>query len=264
MRKIFATVAGLMLGAGLAAPAHATDPDIAVNADCLPGWYVNPDETDRKPTSTEAGLKFAGDDLVHHAVSGLSVADLKPGEFVASPAPDQPSFFSVEVNGEGSGKYGTLRWNTSTSKWNMVANGGTFYEDTDPVKVVTAAGKGTSVISFGVGYTKNPPGTVETTVVSVKFGGKTHSLKCQPEPEPTKTSASPSPSPSVSSSASSSPSASSSSNPAAGGVTEEEEPTLPITGMPIHLIVAVAAGLILVGGLALGIARLRRRNRFTA
>ncbi|WP_250030819.1 hypothetical protein [Paractinoplanes maris] len=148
------------------------------NCPNLAGWFVNPDETTREPEPTAAGLKFTGPDLIHRTISGVTTDNITPGTFAASPAPDQPSFFSVEVDGGTPNTYGTLRWNTTTNKWNMVANGGTFYEDASATAVVTAAGKSKTVVRFGVGYTQNPPGTVATTVSSVTFQGTTYPLTC--------------------------------------------------------------------------------------
>lgn len=150
----------------------------------LESWYANPDEQDRKPTPTVMGLKFEGDDLIHHASSGVTVDTLTPGSYVAVPGPDQPSFFSVEVrNADGSG-YATLRWNQGTGKWNMVT-GGQFYENESPAALVKMppVAKGKNVFSFGVGYTKNPPGTVATVVRTVTFNGTVYDLSC---PQPTR------------------------------------------------------------------------------
>jgi hypothetical protein len=144
----------------------------------LAGWFVNPDETTRKPDATAPGLKFEPADLIHHNVTGVTTDSLTPGTYVASPAPDQPSFFSVEVDGGTPGSYGTLRWNPTNSKWSMVANGGTFYEDANATTVVNLAGKSKTVVRFGVGYTQTPPGTVTTVVSSIRFNGTTYPLTC--------------------------------------------------------------------------------------
>lgn len=163
----------------------------------LKGWYVNEDEGDRKPTATVAGLKFSGNDLIHHAVTGLKMTDLTAGSFTASPAPDQNSFFSVEVR-DTTGAYGTLRWNTATSAWDLVTNLGAFSHASaaDFVGQATKWGELTAtaqVVSFGVGYTNTPPGTVDTVVSKVTFGGKGYDLTCKPvivrptHPKPTHT-----------------------------------------------------------------------------
>lgn len=162
------------------------------------GWYVNDDENDRKPTATAAGLKFEGNDLIHHGAAG-TLENVGAGSFTASPAPDQPSFFSVEVrNDDGSG-YATLRWNTTTSKWNMVT-GGQFYENTSASSLVlmTNPAKSNKLLSFGVGYTNSPPGTVATTVSKVTFKGIDYPLTCMPPVQPTPSASSKSPSASAS------------------------------------------------------------------
>lgn len=211
-----AAVAMLAAGAftavvAVSASATPETPDLTLGP-CNKGWYVNPDELTRKPTPTPSGLKFEGNDLIHHAVTG-SIDGMQPGTYVAAPAPDQPSFFSVEViNGDGTG-YATLRWNLtgpSAGKWTMVV-GGQQYENTDPAALVEmpAVKKSHQLLSFGVGYTNSPPGTVATTVSSVTFKGVTYDLKCAP-PSSSSSSASASAS---SSSSSKPPSQSSSSKP---------------------------------------------------
>lgn len=265
-RRILA-ITGAALVSGLAAlalagPAAATEANPFADCKNLADWYVNPDEGDRKPAATEAGLEFSGADLIHHEVTGLSVAALEPGTFTltaGSDVPDQPSFFSVEVNKAGGGAYGTLRWNPSNNKWSMVANGGTFYEDTSAAKVVEDAGKGTLVVSFGVGYTKTPPGTATVIVKSVNFNGATWNLTCpktSASPSPSKTTVSPKPS---GSKATVTPSRtrSSSAAPAVAG------PSLPVTGPGIGVIVGLGA-VVLSLGIGLVAATRRRRSKFAA
>lgn len=171
---------------GCKPPVRRTPPVVWDNCANLKGWYVNPDETTRKPEATIAGLKFTTNKLIHHATA-LDVKDLHPGIFTAHPAPDQDSFFSVEVSGSDGG-YGTLRWNTHTHKWNLVT-GGAFYENTSAAALVDmpTAHRSHHVVSFGVGYTNSPPGTVATVVSSVRFNGKTWPLTCHPTPTVTKT-----------------------------------------------------------------------------
>lgn len=252
----------------VAARATETTPTCGMPA----GWYANPDEQDRLPEPASAGLKFHGKDdthagnaLIHHAAD-TTVEALTHGTFTASPAPDQESFFSVEVSGSDGG-YGTLRWNTTTSKWNLVT-GGQFYENTDPAKLVDMppAHRSHHVVSFGVGYTANPPGTVTTVVSSVSFGGKTYDLTCKPAPSSSSASPSTSASASASASVSSNPSASGSSSPAAGAVTTTSPAVgggLAITGPGTALIVAGA--LVTLGaGIVLFVFTRRRRVRFTA
>ena len=245
--KTIAALFGLIATLFLAAPAAAT-PAGPTFETCtnLKGWYVNPDETDRKPTPTVGGLEFAGDDLIHHAAGG-TVADLAKGTFVASPAPDQPSFFSVEVrNADGTG-YATLRWDTTRNKWVMVT-GGQVYENASPAGLVamTTPAKSSTLMSFGVGYTKNPPGTVTTVVKSVTFAGKTYDLTCAPA-----------------ASASSSASASSTASAAPSTSTEATAASLPVTGAPTGLLLAIG-GLVTAAGAGLFLTARRRRTRFTA
>lgn len=194
--KLLGAVALSVLAGALALPGAAqateTGPSFATCQN-LSGWFVNADETDRKPTATAAGLEFSGDDLIHHNVSGVTTDTLNQGTFSAAPAPDQPSFFSVEVVNTDLSGYATLRWNTTTSKWNMVT-GGNFYENANATALVqmTSPAKSKTVVRFGVGYTKNPPGTVTTTVKSVTFNGNTYDLTCAPKPTPTTASPTPS------------------------------------------------------------------------
>jgi hypothetical protein len=269
--KRYLIAAALIIG-GLLIPttAHAT---VVTPACGMPtGWYANADEQDRLPTPTPGGLKFEGNDLIHHATTG-TVESLAHGTFWAGPAPDQDSFFSVEVSGSDGG-YGTLRWNTTTAKWNLVT-GGQFYENASPAALVDMppVHRSHDVVSFGVGYTANPPGTVTTTVRSVRFGGHTYDLRCKPpvKPRPSHTSASPSPSASHSVSPTTKPpttSADTSPSPsrtavAAGAGGNGGTGALAVTGPPVGLIGWLALALVSTGGLAYLAAR-RRKTRFTA
>ncbi|MCO8277328.1 peptidase inhibitor family I36 protein [Actinoplanes sp. TRM 88003] len=182
-----ANLTGQFYDFGTTVPAY---PSVtAVNFDNCPNlnndkWFVNPDETARKPTATANGLEFNSTDLIHRNVAGtLSTDDLDPGTYTASPTPDQPSFFSVEVFGGTSDSYGTLRWDPATGLWSMTVppsrpNPG-YYDDVDPSVVVTQAGKSKNVVRFGVGYTNNPAGTVTTVVSDVTFQGVTYKLDCK-------------------------------------------------------------------------------------
>lgn len=251
-----AGVAGVTLGG----PAVArTTPE------CNSAWFVNDDETDRKPENTTAGMKFEPADLIHHNVSGLTTHDLEHGTFTAVPLPDQDSFFSVEViNTNGTG-YATLRWNTATSKWDMVT-GGELYSDADPTALVDSKSKSHRVVRFGVGYTKNPPGTVTTIVSEVNFNGQKYDLTCKPA-TPTKTaSASTSVKPSTSASVKPSSSARPTTKPSArqspivGGGGHSGSPTLPVTGPGV----AVAGVVVLLLGGGLYVMGRRRKTKFTA
>lgn len=254
-RKIAAALAiGALLGGLLAVVADRAVAAPVTLGVCNPGWYANEDEDKRLPTPGPAGLKFEGNDLIHHAAN-VAVADLEPGTYTASPAPDQPSFFSVEVRGP-SGAYATLRWSSTgplVGKWTVVigaGNGATegTFSDADPALLLT--GKVTKwgafspttakVVSFGVGYTNDPPGTVATVVTSVKFQGKDYDLKCAPP---------------ASSSGSPSASASGTVRPSGSAVA-----TLPITGTSALPYVAASGGVMLLAGVAL-LVWLARRNR---
>lgn len=252
--------AGLLAGSvfAFANPSAATPP-VHDPASCTtPAWFVNPDEADREPERTEAGLVFEKTDLIHHnAPDGLTVEKLGNGDFHATPLPDQDSFFSVEVSDEPGG-YATLRWSVKTKKWEMTT-GGQFYENEDPAKLVDMppAKKSHKVVRFGVGYTKTPAGSVKTTVSSVSFQGKAYDLTCpapKPEPtetvtpkptgttatpKPTKTTATPVPIP----------------NPPAAG------PTLPVTGAGTTPLIGLAVFAIALGAVSYYGAR-RKRRRF--
>lgn len=171
-----------------AGPARATgSTDVACPG--VSGWYVNPDETDRKPETTIDGFTFGPADLIHRETS-VPMVNVKPGSFAlatGSDTPDQPSFFSVEVRDADTGAYGTLRWDGAA--WTLVTNTAshTKAEPIGFVGVETKWGKLTAqakVISFGVGYTKNPPGTKNVTVKSVTFAGQTYRLMCTPPGKP--------------------------------------------------------------------------------
>lgn len=252
-------------------PVKHVPPVVWDKCDNMKGWDVNhPDEDTRKPVATLVGLKFSGNQLIHHATTGIDVEHLLPGSFTAHPAPDQDSFFSVEVSGSDGG-YGTLRWNTSTHKWNLVT-GGSFYENTSAAALVDmpAAHRSHHVVSFGVGYTNSPPGTVTTTVSAVRFQGKWVSLTCFPpkhthSPSPsasTSTSASASPSASVSTSASPSKSTATPVQGNAGG-SNSGTGALAVTGAPAGLLAGLGALVAAIGGGAFYMSR-RRRTRFQA
>lgn len=274
-RIIGILVAALAAGFYLGTPAYATyggdDPGWAACKN-LASWSVNEDEGDRRPEPTVYGLKFSGDDLIHHAAD-VKLTDLKPGSYtVTGASPDQDSFFSVEVRDTTTGAYGTLRWNKGTSKWDLVTSTAA-YAKADPADYVgvqtkwgeiTAAAK---VVSFGVGYTKNPPGTVTVVVSSVTFQGTTYGLNC---PAPVTTS--PTASPSATKTATTSPSATTTSsvasatkNPAAstsGGVVPG--PSLPVTGPSTGLLIAVGVLSLGAGITFMTLAFRRRKVNFTA
>jgi hypothetical protein len=256
-----ASVAIAALFAPIPAFADVPDGGTAIPTACtLPytaGWYVNSDEKDRMSTSTKDGFVFEGNQLMHFEAE-TDVEHLKPGTFKASPAPDQDSFFSVEVINEDNKGYGTLRWNTKTDKWEM-STGGQFFDDADPTKVVDHFSKGHLVFSFGVGYTANPPGTVKTTVTEVDFDGNSFDLTCKPSPSPSTSSASPKPSTSAKPSSSKS-----SSHAVVGGGSDSNGGALAITGSKSTIFAGIGGGVVVLGGILIGLSVKRRRTRFQA
>lgn len=271
-RRLAALAAAVIAAIAVPATAHATGGDHTTPVCGMPsGWYANADEQTRLPEPTTGGLKFSGNQLIHHATA-TTVEHLSPGSYVAHPAPDQPSFFSVEViNTDGTG-YATLRFDATAGKWTMVT-GGQLYSNADSALLVDmpASHKSHRVVSFGVGYTANPPGTVTTVVSSVSFGRRYYSLRCKPAPATSSASpsasASASASPSASASASASPSASPSSSPAGAVVTAGPPPGdsggLAITGPRAGMVAAGAVAILASGALLLLFVR-RRKTRFTA
>lgn len=194
----------------------------------LQGWFVNDDESARAPERKLAGFEFDGSDLIHHSTD-VRLGWLKPGWYKSDTAPDQPSFFSVEVRDQTTDAYGTLRWNKSTAMWDLVAKG-ELISKADPkdfIGVETKWGKfteATRVVTFGVGYTANPPGAKKVVVSLIHFMGKDYNLTCEKEVDP---SATPTKSPTTSPTASptSSPTKSPSGSPTA-------TPTKSPTGSP--------------------------------
>jgi hypothetical protein len=258
-RNVFVAAALVVGGAlALSTPAQATTPSACVGAE----WFVNPDEGDRIPDRTENGFVFDGTDLIHHnAPAGLTTDTLQNGAYNASPKPDQDSFFSVEVSGTDGG-YATLRWNPLNHEWEMTT-GGQFYKNSDPSKLVDMppAKRSKNVVRFGVGYTKNPVGTVKTTVSSVSFMGHVYDLTCKPKPTATPTTTV---SPTPTKTTTVRPTATRTTTSAAPVPVNPSgaAPSLPVTGVSLPVIVA-AGGVFLVGGVV-AIVATRRRTRFTA
>lgn len=263
---LFAAVVLTGLGLTLASPAHATDAGPSW-ASCknLANFYDNEDEQQRKPTPAEDGLTFENDQLVHHAVA-MDLKDVKPGAYVASPAPSLDDFFSIEVYSTADPHgYATLRYEQTgphAGEWNI---GGTSEYNTDPVKLAKENGRSTNVVSFGVGYVATPATGSKTVVSSVTFHGVTYDLTCKPDVKPSASSSSPTPKPSTTSSKPHA-SASHSATQAAGvGGTGSgtDGGALAITGIDAWQIVVGGVGMLAFGGLAYMLAR-RRRVRFTA
>jgi hypothetical protein len=270
VRKILYWFAALAIGfltLTVARPAMATDDGtIHLESKCstVASFYVNsPDEGNRRPTTGEKGLTFSASDLIHHSTD-TTLEKLTHGTFVAIPAPDQPSFFSVEVSGDG--KYGTLRWNPSlgtSGEWEATSQGQQ-YHDPDPATLADKFPIHLShhVFSFGVGYTANPPGTVTTLVTSVTFGD-TYDLTCAPKPTETATSK-PTATATATQTKTAKPSASHSSAAGAvgtGGGTSGG--ALAITGSSTWPLVGFAAAALALGG-GLFLLTRKRRAKFVA
>ncbi len=296
-------IAGVAAGLTMAATtAHAIVPTPAVPTDTNPcdlaGWYANPDEAHRLPDFTFGGLVFEDSDLIHHAApEGLTTKALVNGGFSASPNPDQPSFFSVEVFGDD-GKYGTLRWDRFKLIWTLTAEQVT-YENTDPDKLVDMppAKRSHKVQTFGVGYTASPANGIKTTVKSVSFQGKAYQLSCpKPTTSPTatptttpsstgspststsvtpSTTGSPSSTPSSTRTASPSTSASSSATPSKSSTTTAPAPipadgnpgdpsALPTTGASLGGLLLLGLGILLGGSLLTWWFRKRKRRGINA
>lgn len=197
MIKLSAGVVAAALVGGLLGVQHAradvTPIPVNSTGSCSAGWYVNDDgdENTRKPVQTEDGLKFSGNQLAHHAPEqNITLNNLHPGTFQATPAPSLTDFFSVEIaNPDGTG-YATLRYDAGEDTWSIggaIAPAYTGHES-NPENFVGKATKWgviqqtAHVLSFGVGYVRTPATGTETTVKSVTFAGKTYDLTCKPAP----------------------------------------------------------------------------------
>lgn len=278
MKRMLLAAAGVIVG-GLflmAGPAMATTDsgNIYLESKCtnVRAFYVNSDEATRKPDTSPNGLIFTGTDLIHHAVTGDITASLKPGNFTATGSPDQDSFFSIEVFGTD-GKYGTLRYNTVQHYWEATSQG----QQNHAADALTLADSfpihlSHHMLSAGVGYTQNPPGTNKVVVSSMVFNGVFYSMTCTGKTGPGSPSQSPSTSPSASTSAS--PSAShtvlpSESRSNGGVVTSGSKSTptkggaLAITGPTSETYAALGGGVALIGALVIWFTR-RRKATFIA
>jgi hypothetical protein len=275
-RYLTAALAAVVLALAIPGTAQATE-GTAIDA-CVPGWYVNPDETDNKPEATEAGLKFEGKDLAHHEHRPLDLADVRAGSFVADGDAGKlfmklettAPYSTIVVTGEGT------FWSTAMTYDQEGGQGKPVAKVSDLVGKPTKPGKpaltaDTKVVTFGVGYATEAGSTV---VSSIRFHGTTYDVTCKPEPTPTPTvSASPSVSPSPSTSASVSPSAtasvtatptgSASASPTTVPGNAGGEPGLPVTGPALKVGVGVGLILLATGAVFVFFSR-RRRNRFEA
>lgn len=259
-----AAVAVVGFGLMLASPAQATETNPSY-ASCsnLTAFQPNEDEQGRRPTATVDGLQFEGDQLVHHAVA-MDLKDVHPGTYVASPAPSLDDFFSIEVYSTADPHgYGTLRYNATGAhegQWNI---GGTNYYDADAVALVTAHGRSTNVVSFGIGYVATPATGVKTVVSSLTFHGHTYDLTCKPTVQTSSPSATPSKSHSATPKPHTSTSRSATHAAGVGGSGTGDGGALAITGASTWQIVVGGVGVLAFGGLLLMVVR-RRRVRFSA
>jgi len=162
----------------------------------------------------------------------------------------------------------TQTWNvldgkfwTSTSIPGLPAEGGGSYAGNKTWAEISAANPEARIVGFGWGQGTYNAGTV-ARINHVKFAGKgvcqVHDWWKGAEPTPSQSvSPSPSVSPSASMSASASPSASESS-PAPGGVAGGDDPSLPVTGVSVPVLVSGAAALLAIGGVLFVVTRKRR------
>lgn len=244
-------------------PSFATCPNLA-------GWYANPDEQDQLPTPTVDGLKFEGKDLIHHATSGIDLADMDhvTASFVAT-TPGKV-VFKVET----SAPYSTIITNADGKVWSTAmtydqegGQGHPVAHYSDLIGKPTKPGKAqfdsaSKVVTFGAGYWVEEGSTV---VSSISFHGTTYPLTCKPvvessSPAPHSSSISPAP---VKTSAKPHTSSSSAHPGGAAGTGSGSGGALAITGPPVGLIVGGAVSLLILGGAAWFVGR-RRKTTFQA
>jgi len=285
MKKLYTLYAGLaaiaalafvMLTGAVASATTETPGPSFTSCPNLAGWYANPDEQNDLPEPTEAGLKFEGKDLIHHATDPIDLADMDhvTTGFTATTA--GKVLFKVET----STPYSTIITNPDGKLWSTAmtydqegGQGHPVAHYSDLVGKPTKPGKAnfssaSRVATFGVGYAVEEGSTV---VSSISFHGHVYPLTCVPptsSPTPSASSSSASPSPSTSASHSVSPSASHSpaagvpsTSPAAHGGAVSGG--LPVTGAPAGLLAGGAAALLAIGAGLLLFVR-RRKVSFTA
>lgn len=245
---------------GVAAPAQATEPGATVRAICDKAWYVNGDEGALKPKQTNDGLVFDGPSLIHRAAPASTklTPAAEDGAFTVTGAvTGVKPLFKMEtgspystVNKTGDGKF----WRTG-----VASGAGSQAAPVDHLADLIGTGDGTKlftadtvIATFGVGYA-NDAGN-KALVTSVTFGAKTYSLACKTKPQAPRPTASPRVSPTPTFRPTTRPT--STAVAAAGG-------SLPVTGPGVPVVVAVGAGVLLVGA-ALYVVSRRRKTRFTA
>lgn len=198
---------GALLGLAFFAAASYTHAGAAGQANPVPApccttapeWYVNPDETDLKPTQQPFGLLFDGPSLIHHAVAPVGLADApNDGAFGGHLFHGSMPLFKMETTLP----YSTIN-KTSGGYWSSKITTGAGSQSMPLASLADFVGKATSnggytadtkVYSFGVGYAHD---TGNKALVSwISFGGHKYNLAC-PKPTPSASSPSPSTSPSV-------------------------------------------------------------------
>jgi hypothetical protein len=263
---LWIAAAAVILGALLApATAHAGDTATGLVWGTCPNlkdWYVNPDETAQQPEATADGLKFTGEDLIHHKTD-LALTDVHAGAFEADGTADK-----LVMKYETDAPYTTIVQTPDGTFWSSHISTGTGSQDhpvASPHDLIGIPQRGASggltedtrVVSFGPGYWMEDG---QATVDAVQFHGVTYDLTCKPapasssaSPKPTATTTTPAPHSSTSHPAAAA---------AAAGGTSGGTGALAITGPNGWLLGAVGLGLLVVGAGVL--AAQRRRKRFVA
>lgn len=256
------------------AAAQADSSPIPVESKCNTGWYVNPDEGAFLPEQTEAGLKFEGKDLVHHATAPLDFTDFdKTTKGFVATTPGK-----VVFKAETSGPYGNIVINADGKLWSTAFKPEAVGGQNQPVdKAADLIGKPDSmkpgkdpytsasrVVTFGVGYWVEDGDTV---VSSITFHGHTYSLTCKPKPSPSTSSPTATPTttrPTTSPATTAPPTSGTPVPPAQGddGGTSAGD-GLPVTGPGVAWLIGGAAFLVAGGGVLFLAAR-HRRTRFQA
>jgi len=195
-KKVTAAAIALLLGAfGVTltltgAATAATAPKTTL--DCLPGWYVNPDETNLLPVQQPDGLLFDGPSLIHHAASGKLTAAAGDGTFTVDGGPvGALPLFKFET----SAPYSTINKTVDGLYWSSKIPTGVGSQSS-PTTLATLAGTApytsdTTLLSFGVGYANDKGNKV--VVTSVIYDKHTYSFACAPPTTTTSTTVSTSP-----------------------------------------------------------------------
>jgi hypothetical protein len=182
-KKVTAAAIALLLGAfGVTltltgAATAATAPKTTL--DCLPGWYVNPDETNLLPVQQPDGLLFDGPSLIHHAASGKLTAAAGDGTFTVDGGPvGALPLFKFET----SAPYSTINKTVDGLYWSSKIPTGVGSQSS-PTTLATLAGTApytsdTTLLSFGVGYANDKGSKVVVTVLI--YNEHKYSFACVP------------------------------------------------------------------------------------